>query len=561
MTKLRQSRWAERNTAKSNERTTAIRSRKRVPARVCALVCACLLAIRSPFPAAAAEMPREYIKAATYVSDAWVINFWNTESDHMEEELAQIAADGFNTIILVVPWREFQPGLSPVSYNDYAFQKFERVMKAARDQGLWVSLRVSYTWDYYEAEESLVRFRELLGNSNVREAWLKYLQKIYQTASEYDNFCGGFITWEDFWNYMEDAGSFGTGDKSLSEAKRIGYQDYLREHYSLERINDLYGREFQDYDEIHIPQRNNPAYKLLYEYYDEFLIGLLADGQQMFPNLSMEVRLDIDPVEDGKGGRVGANHFKTFPCGGADYTSLMYSVAMGQENQGEKITSANAIAAMKRQLNMAKAANEGKTIFIDQLLYMDSTEEFAQNAQLYEEERNVFLLELPKVLRQYTNGYGVWSYWNYTNNPVYNCQFALGSRGWEISRARVEEHDGSSQMKLQRGGHISQTIGTRIAGKLTHENYVRFTADSDSPVTVAVTLGNVTKEVQVSGKKQFDLDFGRLFFEEVRFEARGDVYLDNIEVYNFIQDGQLYGIDGEELSSMSAMRELNRRMD
>ena len=28
--------------------------------------------------------PPSYLKAATYVSDAWVINFWNTESDHIQ---------------------------------------------------------------------------------------------------------------------------------------------------------------------------------------------------------------------------------------------------------------------------------------------------------------------------------------------------------------------------------------------------------------------------------------------------------------------------------------------
>lgn len=532
--------------------------------RICVKVAAALLLAASfSSSAAAAEMPRTYVKAATYVSDAWVINFWNTESDHMDEELARIAQDGFNTIILVVPWREFQPETNPVSYNDYAFQKLERIMQAAGEQGLWVSLRVSYTWDYYEEEEALVRFRNLLGDDKLRVSWLKYVERVYQTASEYENFCGGFMTWEDFWNYMEDAGSFGTGKKSVNEAKRIGFQEYLKNHYSLDRISELYeaDKEFQNYEEIYIPQRDNPGYKLLYEYYDELLMELLEDAQQVFPKLSMEVRLDIDPVADGKGGQVGANHFKTFSCQNADYTSLMYSVAMGQENQGERITAENAISTMRNELNLVKAFNDGKPVFIDQLLYMDATEEFSQNAQLYEEERNVFLLELPEVLRQYTNGYAVWSYRNYTNNSVYNCQFALNSRGWETSRARAVEHDESMQMKLQRGGAISQKVGTRISGKLTHDNHVRFTADSEDMVTVAVKMGGVTKEVQVQGKKQFDLNFGRLFYDEIRFEARGEVYLDNIEVYNFIQDGQLYGIDGEELSSIDAVRMLNGQLN
>ena len=81
------------------------------------------------------------LKSVTYVSDAWVINFWNTESDHMEEELAQIAADGFNSIVLVIPWREFQPETEPVYYNNYAFEKLDRVMQAAQVQGLQVMLR------------------------------------------------------------------------------------------------------------------------------------------------------------------------------------------------------------------------------------------------------------------------------------------------------------------------------------------------------------------------------------------------------------------------------------
>lgn len=46
-----------------------------------------------------------YLKSATYYSDDWVINFWNSESRHMDQELARIARDGFNNIILVVPWR------------------------------------------------------------------------------------------------------------------------------------------------------------------------------------------------------------------------------------------------------------------------------------------------------------------------------------------------------------------------------------------------------------------------------------------------------------------------
>ncbi len=500
-----------------------------------------------------------YVKAVTYVSDAWVINFWNTESDHMEEELAQIAGDGFNTIVLVVPWREFQPSVSPIAYNDYAFEKLERIFQAAEAQGLWVTLRVSYTWDYYAKEDARSRFRQLLGGGKTEEAWLDYIERLYLVCSGYDNFYGGFMTWEDFWNYMEDAPLFGNGERSVAEAKRIGYQDYLRDQVNLDVVNSHYQRDrsFTDYDEIYIPDRNSPAYRFLYDFYDEKLTELLLQAQQVFPNLSMEVRLDIDPVTGLSGQMVGAHHFRTFPCGNASYTALMYSVSMGQRNQGEEITAARAVREMQRQLDLVKSHNGGKPVFIDQLLYMDATEEFSHNAQLYKGERVPYLLALPSVLRTYTNGYAVWSYRNYTNNPVYNSQFALGQRGWDISRASVQYHHGSSRMFLQRDGRISQQIGNRISGKRTHDNLVRFTAESSHPVTVSVTLGQQTKEVQVMGERTFELNFDRLEYDLLTIRSSGEVYLDNIEVYNFVQDGQLYDIDGNELSCLNAVRQLN----
>ncbi len=52
----------------------------------------------------------EYLKSVTYFGDAWPINYWGTEDDNMGTNFARIKADGFNSIILVIPWREFQPG-------------------------------------------------------------------------------------------------------------------------------------------------------------------------------------------------------------------------------------------------------------------------------------------------------------------------------------------------------------------------------------------------------------------------------------------------------------------
>ena len=424
------------------------------------------------------EAAPSYLKAATYVSDAWVSNFWNSESDHMDEELAQIAADGFNSIVLVVPWREFQPGVLPLSYNRYAFQKLDKVMNAARAHGLMVELRVGYVWD------------------------LKQVNEYYQP-------------------------------------KEV----------------------FTSYDNIYIPARKDYAFKLFYDFYDDFLNDLLEDTQKVFPGLSMEVRLDVDPVsaQDGNG-ETGASHYGTFQCGNAEYTSLMYSVSMGH-GFGNVLSAEEAIKTMNEQLSLVRANNGGKPVFIDQLLYMDATEGFEQNARLAESHRGAYLTGIPDTLRTHTNGNAVWTYRNYTNNPVYNHQFALGTRGWNVTGGRVVERAGSNQLYLESGGSLSQKVGHRIGGRSTHDGHVRFTADSDGPATLTVKLGAMSRTVEVNGARQYDLNLGRRGFYEVSFEADGDLYLDNIHVYNFVQDGQLRDIDGNELSCMSAMRSLNASMD
>ena len=112
----------------------------------------------------------------------------------------------------------------------------------------------------------------------------------------------------------------------------------------------------------------------------------------------MEVRLDVDPVKGLDGDTVGAGHYQTFGCGSSTYTSVMYSVSMGQPFD-RLLTAAEAAAMMDQQLNVVKAYNQGKPIYIDQLLYMDITPGFERNAKLMEEERNAFLTSIPDILR------------------------------------------------------------------------------------------------------------------------------------------------------------------
>ena len=143
---------------------------------------------------------------------------------------------------------------------------------------------------------------------------------------------------EDFWDYTTNMDRELTRSLSLRMASRSGYQDYLKAHYSLEEISALYGKTFSDYSEIWIPERKRPEAKLFFEFYDSFLNKLLSESQEVFPGLSMEIRSDGDPIYQLDGSHTYYSHSATYPCADAEYSALMYSVSLGQQNVGDHIS-------------------------------------------------------------------------------------------------------------------------------------------------------------------------------------------------------------------------------
>ena len=422
--------------------------------------------------------PPKYLKSATYFSDEWVLNFWNSESGRMEEELAQIAADGFNSIILVVPWREFQPGVKPVAYNEYALEKLDRVMEAAKAQNLWVSLRIGYTWDYWDdGTDVRARFRELMSDADTLAAWDDYVRTLYKRASAHENLYGGFLTWEDYWSFTGYAMSLGGTEEGIWWAQNSGYADYLRERYSLEEVNRLYGESFTGYETLYFPNADQPALRLLYEFFDQWLNAFLAHSQELFPDLSMEVRMDADRVVDENGEQTWYGHEATYACEASSYTSLMYGVPIGHLNEGERLEAAEAAAKSEEMLDSVLAHTDGKRLYIEQFLYMDNTPGFEHNAQVKDDQVDEYLLLMADILKPRIMGYGVWTYRDYGNNLLYNPQFALGEAGWQLEGgAQVVSYNGSPQAELPPGGRIANAVANE--GGAT---YVSFTVDGDTP--------------------------------------------------------------------------------
>ena len=508
----------------------------------------------------AAEKPA-YLKSVTYFGDEWPINYWGSEDKDMAANFEKIKADGFNSIILVVPWREFQPNDGTQEFNPVAFERLNRVMSTAEAHGLWVVLRIGYSWDYYGVSELPKRFGGLVNaGSEDRALWLRYCQEIYNAASVHPNFHSGFITWEDFWDYVHNMGRDYDRAKMTELAATSGYQGYLSEHYGLDYVSAKYGENFGSFSEVYLPKRQMEAAELFYEFYDQMLNGLLAQSQTVFPGLSMEVRADGDPVYRKDGSMYYYSHYQTYPCNGAEYSALMYSVSMGQRNESDRISAAEAIGAMDRNLK-ALTDLSGKKYYAEQLLYMDTTEEFSYNTQVYDEEVDDYVRGIAPVLQNSTMGYGLWVYRNYVNNCVYNGQFGLGETGWAFANgSKVETVDGTAMAHLAKGPSITQNLTGRMSGSKVYVEFYAKPEFTNSVITVSV--GNKTQEVKVPKAGTYECQFVYPWDQEftLMLSSNKRAYVDDIRVYTYEQYGRIYDKDGNEQDLADDFRVLNSQL-
>lgn len=505
-----------------------------------------------------------YVRSATYFADEWPLNFWNSEMDSLEEDMKQIREDGFDSIILVIPWREFQTEMNPASYSAYAFDRLDEVVDAAGQEGLGVYTRIGYASDFYDGieEDESSRNLRLMGEIAVQEAWYGYVEKMYRTLSNHENFLGAFLTWEDFWNNLAICDISDEGER-LEWAGYVGYQQWVEGHFTLEEYNGSFGTEYTSYSEVPVPQRTEPAMEVMYALYDSFLNHLLEKSQEKFPDLSMEVRTDLEPIYRLDGTMGYYKHTNTFSCMNASYVTMMYGIPMGFANQGELVSSQEALEKTEYILQNLKAQNGGKPVYIDQFIFADNTPIFSDNAQIKEDEMNDYLEKVPEVLLRNSEGYGIWAYRDYRANLLYNSQFVLEGKGWDTEGGvRYGKVKGSSACTLEAGGKICQEV------PLVRNHYggTSFTFEADivdveAPGTLRVQVGEADISVEVTDLGRLSLVFEDTGSLDIMLEAiDGDVSLDNLRLYSYIQLGYLYDVENRELQCLEGIRGMNRQL-
>ncbi len=337
--------------------------------------------------------------------------------------------DGFNTVILVVPWAGFATSMTDGSLIPERARRLGEIISLAADSGLNVVLRVGYAWDASVAGSGGWLLNLWL-REDAYQGWLDYIEGLHNIASAHENVQFAFLSWEDLWA-VEGLGKAPL-ERRLQLAQQTGFQDWLERYSTLDAVSARFGQTFTRFEQIPVPERMTPAFGLFFDFIDHAWIArFFGPAQERFPSMSMEIRIDSDPVWNGAGELAyWHSHELAWDLPGADWTTIYWAPAMGGLNQGETLSPETAANRLEAMLERIRAVTGNRPIFIDQFLVEDFTPGFESNGRIDRDQVGNFLQRAQPVLEQLAHGYALWTWRDYQHNAVPSPDFSDGGSSW-----------------------------------------------------------------------------------------------------------------------------------
>jgi|GEM_PF-1110405 len=513
----------------------------------------------------------DYIKSVHYFSSAWPKTFWqNFEKKDVREELQQIKADDFNTIVLTVPWRGFEKDFNAEQTTSIQamYERLDFLLDEITELNLKFMLRLGYPHDFTpQVDASILQLCQGMYTSDkTRQQWLNYLQKIKKTVTPYQNKSAGMmISWEDFW-CPHFVFSELSEEERLNLAQEMGYVNWLHAgKLNLNLIKVILGSNEINAENTPIPQKSDPSYVLYSEFIDDQLDGILQSTRTVFPKAALEVRIDKYPIQvEDKNIWIGHNLYLNDDIHRATYWAPFW----GAENKGELITADQAIINFDYFLNMV--TNNGNNInhVIEQFNFTDNTPYFPNNANIKPDEVNDFLTKAAPLLQQKSTGYGLWAYRDYADNLFYNAYFEQGLAGWQHNeQVEIAAIDGDNHVRIKANGFIEQSmqISDRVMWAVSYENMnFCYQGHRAGEVIISVNDEQVAQLTTKTGR-ECHLVPAQLFKEHlkgtIKISAQSEVVLDEIKLFGFVQELGVYDHFGQPGPYLEGIRQLNKALE
>ncbi len=504
-----------------------------------------------------------YIKAAHWFGQAWPVNFWNTDLESIaRDQFGLLREDGFNTVVFLVPWPGFAPDPTSGDLDPDRVRRLRGLMLLAHEAGLDSIIRISYAWDWLD-RSSGDRLRKLWTHETYYQGWLGHIEALWDEVRDIPGFKFGFFSWEDLWGitWYESADLVQRQQAAIDS----GFVNWLDRELGEEVVKENFGLDAGSEMTIAIPQRREPAYRFFMQFVSEmWLQRFFTPARQRFPRLSMEIRLDSDPIFEGDQIVDWFDHSPAWNLPGAEWLTAYWSPAMGGQNQGEQLSPEEAAQRLQRSLNRMADAVDAKQIFIGQFLFEDFTPGYELNGRIPRDQVPRFLELATEVLRGHSGGVGLWTWADYGHDGIANPEFHAGLAGWETN---VSSSLAGDQVLLGPNDWIATEL-MRFAYSLSGQpDLAELCVRARAPGGQARLLVFQGEEDEPFAELTFVNEFARscvdhdLAVRWLRFEAEGNLIIDRVNSIGFVQQSGIRDRNFELKSTGPAYRALNSGLD
>ena len=507
----------------------------------------------------------KFIKAAHYFSSAWPKTFWQEfEQDNVDAELKQIKNDGFNTIILVLPWMGFELNFENKHTTDNAkmYQRLAFLLEKITENNLDYILRLGFPHDFSPkiSTNAIELCTAMYESPQQQDKWLDYLHNIKSVTNDYQkNLSGVLVSWEDFWcpHFV-----FPHHDESRRKqlAQSMGYADWLMKKDKT-LLKMILGKNDIKQADIALPKKDEMAYFYYIEFIDKkFDELILSSTKSVFPQTAMEIRVDKDPAVSSTAEKIWIEHDLYFDE--PNHRGTYWAPFWGADNQGEKLTLKQALFNFEYFLNYATNQGQSTNHVVEQFNFTDNTPYFPNNASLNDNDVSEFLLQSIPLFKKYSAGYGVWAYRDYADNAIYNASFEFGLDGWDNSNVRIVGDSGDQQLKLNTGGFISQQFRPHerfMLARSYQQLDLCIKAEQTGSLSVYANDNLETTLIVNQGDNCFKLNASNFINESAEFKliAQSDIIIDEIKLYGFVQKLGVYDEFNNTGPYLKAIQQVN----
>lgn len=496
--------------------------------------------------------------AAHWFGRHWPKNYLAAfRRDEVAGDFRRLAEDGFDTVVLLVAWGDFQPVPDPCCrWDERAFERLRFLVDEAERAGLKVMLRLGYGWSFHpDFGDVGHQQHRLMNEPAVREAWFAFLRRVAGEIDGRGHVVLSFMSWEDQWLHR------------IEESARADYDAFAATR-GLPPGSPL-------------PDKQADA-ALFHGYWDWLVIErLYRPALALFPALSYEARVDREPrFAPGPDGQPAVvewlAHEGMYRLPEGQALTVYWAPFWGAQNRGEQLPAARSLELLGVMLDEARTLSGGRDLFVDQFNFVDNTPGHETNAVLRPEETPAFLHAAACVMRaRHVLGYGLWTTRDYAESPLHNPAFGYGLEGWTLARADggapeaalVALPSGDFEVRLAAGDVLAQAIPP-TRGRLPRRDdampdRICIDARADGPARLDVRAGGPAVQLAfAAGGGEACADIAPVpgasgLALELRLAA-GTLAVRDVLLFDHVQYGGLYDRQGRPASLLGPVQRMNR---